>query len=75
MRDCSKAFLRHMGDEDLDRQLPRKGLDTIRKHLRKMLEVQRGYATAIDALVMRFNDIPDSEVDASQSGTELLSEM
>lgn len=74
-RDCSKTFLKELDDVDLDCQLPRKGLDTIRKHLREMLEIQRDYTAAIETSVMRFNDIPDSEIDASQSSEELLAEM
>ncbi len=75
VRESTKAFLRDLDDGDLDRLLPRKGLDTIRKHLREMLELQKDWVTAIDTHVMRFNDIPDSQVDDSQSSAELLADM
>lgn len=75
IRSCSKAFIRELSDEQLDSKLPRKGLDTFRKHFQEMIEVQRDYTAALTSGVMAFNGIPDAEIDGRGSKEELLEAM
>lgn len=74
-RSCTKAFINGLGDEEMDRKLPRKGLDTFRKHFEEMIEVQEAYVAAIGSGVMEFSDKPDSELDGLSSKEELLAGM
>lgn len=74
-RSCTKAFINGLSDEELDRRLPRKGLDTFRKHFQEMIEVQRDYVAAIDSRVMQFSGKPDAELDGLSSKEKLLADM
>lgn len=42
-----KAFVQDLADEQLDMELPRKGLNTVRKHAEELIQVQTDYIHAI----------------------------
>ncbi|MTI96585.1 MAG: hypothetical protein FH749_14110 [Firmicutes bacterium] len=48
-KSCTKSFINELSDEDLNRKLPRKGLDTFRKHFQEMIAVQKDYVAAISS--------------------------
>jgi uncharacterized damage-inducible protein DinB len=75
IRGCSRSFVSQMSDEDLDRELPRLGLDTLRKHFEEMIDVQHAYTRAIGTGVMEFNLIPNSEYAGDLPAEELLERM
>ncbi|NLU42185.1 MAG: DinB family protein [Firmicutes bacterium] len=75
IRGCSRSFVSQMSDEDLDRELPRLGLDTLRKHFEEMIDVQNAYTRAIGTGVMEFNLIPNSEYGGDLPAEELLERM
>lgn len=74
-RSCTKSFIDNLSDDQLDRALPRKGLNTIRKHFQEMILVQKDYIEAIDNLEMDFNSIPDNEIDGKATKEDLLEQM
>jgi uncharacterized damage-inducible protein DinB len=49
------AIIENMQDDDLDRIMPRKGLNTIRKHLEELLNIQHDYVEAIKTMEMNFS--------------------
>jgi uncharacterized damage-inducible protein DinB len=75
IRDCSRSFVTEMSDEDLDRKLPRLGLDTLRKHFAEMVDVQNAYTAAIGTGVMKFGGVPNSEYGGDLPAEELLERM
>ena len=75
IRSCSKAFIQELSDEQLDAKLPRKGLDTFRKHFQEMIQVQRDYTGALASGAMDFNGVPAAEFDGRGSKEELLEAM
>ena len=46
-RSHVKAFVQNLSYNLLDRKLPRKGLDTIRKHIEELIQVQSDYIDLI----------------------------
>ncbi len=72
IRECTKSFINKLSDEELDKILPRKGLNTIRKHFEEMMEVQKDYIMAITNGNMVFNSKSDSEVTGKMSKEEIL---
>jgi uncharacterized damage-inducible protein DinB len=75
IRSCSICFIKELSDDDLNRKLPRKGLDTIRKHFQEMIEVQRDYVKAIGTSNMDFNTMADSDMEGKASKEELLEDI
>lgn len=75
IRNCSKTFIKELSDTDLDRKLPRKGLDTIRKHFQEMIEVQIDHVDAIGTNVMEYNSCPDTHIDGNLSKEKMLNRM
>ncbi|WP_214484929.1 DinB family protein [Bacillus sp. SM2101] len=75
IRSYSKSFIKELKEEDLDRALPRKGLNTLRKHFEEMVEVQKDFVMAIGSSVMAFNSLPDNEIQGKLSKEELLEKM
>lgn len=75
IRSCSTAFINELSDAELDRQLPRQGLNTLRKHFQEMHEVQRDYVAAIGSGVMKFTGHADHEIDGLAGKEQLLSDM
>jgi hypothetical protein len=75
IRGCSRSFVTQMSDADLDRKLPRPGLDTLRKHFEEMIDVQNAYTAAIGTGVMKFSGVPNSEYGGDLPTEELLERM
>lgn len=72
IRHCSVCFISELSDADLDRSLPRKGLDTFRKHFEEMVGVERNYAAAIISRVMRFDGPADSDIAGGLARDQML---
>ena len=75
IRRCSREFIQHLSDAELDRKLPRKGLDTFRKHFQEMIGVQRDYTAAIHSGKIEFTGGPDAQLSGDWSKEKLLSAM
>ncbi|MDF2519388.1 MAG: hypothetical protein K0R84_16 [Clostridia bacterium] len=75
IRSCSTSFINELSDGDLDRKLPREGLDTLRKHFEEMFEVQNDYVDAINSSVMEFNSPADTDIEGKLTKQELLDNM
>lgn len=75
IRCNSLSFINELSDEMLDKSLPRKGLDTIRKHFVEMCEVEKDYVNAIKSGVMDFNGPSDSDIPGDTSKDELINNM
>lgn len=75
IRSCSISFINDLSDADLDRILPRKGLNTFRKHFQEMIEVQNDYLVAISNSKMAYNGTPDSQFDGNFTKEQLLDNM
>lgn len=75
IRSCSISFINDLSDSELDGILPRKGLDTFRKHFQEMIEVQNDYMVAINNSKMAFNGTPDNQIDGKATKEQLLEGM
>ncbi|KAB3529175.1 DinB family protein [Alkaliphilus serpentinus] len=75
IRSCSISFINELRDEDLDKELPRKGLNTFRKHFEEMINIEKDFIKAIETKVMRFSDISDSDIKGKMSKKVLISTM
>lgn len=47
VRGLTKCFMKNLNDTDLDKELPRNNLNTIRKQCEELLEVQERYVKAL----------------------------
>lgn len=73
IRSCTTSFIGGLSDADLDAPLPRRGLDTFRKHCEELISVQGDYITAITSGTMRFTGPADAAVPGNMPKAELLS--
>lgn len=75
VRRCSREFIGHLSDAELDRKLPRKGLDTFRKHFQEMSGVQQDYIAAIKSGKVSFTGGPDDHLSGDWTKEQLLAAM
>lgn len=75
IRENSLSFIENLTDDELNKKLPRKGLDTIRKHLTEMAEVEKDYVHAVESSVMDFNGPADSDISGNTSKSDLTNMM
>lgn len=59
-RNNTIDFIHGINDGELDMKLPRRGLDTFRKHFIEMLNVQEAYIRGIETEKMSFEDTAES---------------
>ena len=67
-------FINYLSEEELDLELPRKGLNTFRKHFQEMLAVQEAYIDGIKTGKMEFN-IADDKYYSINSKEELIKKL
>lgn len=60
-RSIIKCFITALSDADLDKPLPRKGLNTIRKQCEELVQIESCYINALKSGVIDFNYIPLSD--------------
>jgi len=70
-RSIIKCFIEQLSDNELDKPLPRKGLNTIRKHCEELIQIQSCYVRALETRIIGFDYKPLSDV----SKNSLIEEM
>lgn len=75
IRNCSTCFVKELKEDDLDKKLPRKGLDTMRKHFEEMFEVQKDFVDALKSSIMDFNSPSDTEYEGTMAKEDILKNM
>ncbi len=72
VRNLTKSFIKNLGDTELDKELPRNNLNTIRKQCEELLEVQACYIKALDSGVIKFDGYQDQTLKGNTSRKNLL---
>lgn len=72
IRGLTTCFIENLSDAELDTKLPRKNLNTIRKHCEELIEVQKSYVKALDTGTIEFDGYSDEELPGVTSKEELL---
>ena len=71
-RNIIRWFIEELDDSDLDKELPRENLNTIRKQCEELLEVQACYVEGIETGVIEFGDYKDETMPGNTSDQKLL---
>ena len=61
-RGIIKNFITMLNDSDLDKPLPRKNLNTIRKQCEELIQIQTCYVEALETKQIQFNYEPLNDV-------------
>ncbi len=72
IRGLTKSFVTGLEEDALDRELPRKTLNTLRKHCEELLAVQRCYVVALETGSIAFDGYQDATLPGDTSRAELL---
>lgn len=72
VRGLTRSFVESLTDADLDRPLPRRTLNSIRKHGEELIEVQCCYVEALDSGVMSLDGYEDATLPGDTPRGELL---
>lgn len=72
IRGLTKCFIEYLSDADLDKELSRNNLNTIRKQCEELLEVQNCYVKALDTGSINFGGYQDQKLPGDTSKEELL---
>lgn len=70
-RSIIRCFIERLSNEELDNPLPRKDLDTIRKHCEELIQIQSCYVKALESKVISFDYKPLTDV-SKKSLLELM---
>ena len=72
IRGLTRTFVRKINDEELDKKLPRKNLDTIRKQCEELIEVQACYLNALETGKIEFDGYSDEKLPGTTGKKKLL---
>ena len=72
IRGLTRTFVKKLGDSELDKKLPRKNLDTIRKQCEELIEVQVCYLNALETGIIEFDGYSDEKLPGTTGKKELL---
>lgn len=76
LRSNTKAFINELTDEELNRKMPRPGIDTFMKHFEEMCDVEQAYLDACISGVMEFDCVKENdEYRGSSTRDDILSKM
>ena len=74
LRNNTKAFINELTDEELNRKMPRPGIDTFMKHFEEMCDVEHAYLDACISGTMEFDCVKENdEYDGSSTKADILS--
>lgn len=59
LRNNTKAFINELTDEELNRKMPRPGIDTFMKHFEEMCDVEQAYLDACISGFMEFDCVKE----------------
>ena len=71
-RETLKWFIEKLSDDDIDKQLSRKTLNTIRKQCEELLGIQAAYVKALETGLMSFGDFKGENVLGNTPKEKLL---
>src|SRR5690554_5579906 len=72
IRGLTKGLIEKLSDSDLDKELPRNNLNSIRKQCEELIEVEECYFKALDTGFIKFDGYKDEEILGNTSKEELL---
>ena len=72
IRGLTKGLIEKLSDGDLDKELPRNNLNSIRKQCEELLEVEKCYFKALNTGFIKFDGYKDEEFLGNTSKEELL---